>query len=140
MSEGASSTLASGLARADQMAAGAGMDASNAVTEQKINNARGANGKRNVALQQAQHTVSVSPGFDSAMEKKWLDVLAGHSIPDPTNSRTSIRGWYSKACQVYKKWRFEQIIKSTDDADAPPLFRIDFNLADAWMDEMKKFI
>ena len=71
--EGASSTMASCLARADEMAAEAGMDVSNAATEQKISNARSANGKRNVALrrQQAQKAISVSPDFNSAMEKNF---------------------------------------------------------------------
>jgi hypothetical protein len=138
--EGASSTMASCLARADEMAAEAGMDVSNAATEQKISNARSANGKRNVALrrQQAQKAISVSPDFNSTMEKKWLDLIADPSIPDPTNSKTSIRGWYSKACLAYEKWRFLQIIKYTDEADAPPLFPVDFNLAVAWMEKMKK--
>jgi hypothetical protein len=72
------------------------------------------------------------------MEKKWLDLIADPSIPDPTNSKTSIRGWYSKACLAYEKWRFLQIIKYTDEADAPPLFPVDFNLAVAWMEKMKK--
>ena len=77
--------------------------------------------------------MSVRPNFNTAMHNKWLSILADPAIP--TSNR---REWYKKACVEYETWRFEQIIETEEDSDAPPLLKVDYANAIAWLNEMKQ--